>query len=226
MFSICATSVEFRPCFCSLRRTTTPDRASARREVGDLYDLPTLERRLMGADPDGGPVRRLFYVRKWVAIFKESGHELVDEMWMRTTVTAALDEREMIFVGDALRELANRLGQKVSVVRNLDAFCYLRLRFLRGVEHGVLIGDELPFERLLRSVDVDALAILSCGIPKEPPDVRRKIRVLDLDVTRLDSELRAGPARALVVNRPEPKQLTYSAMPLTMAMRGLTTWVA
>ena len=92
----------------------------------------------MGADPHGGPVRRLFHVGERVAILNESEHELVDKMWMRTAMTAALDEREMIFIGDALRELANWLGQKVSVVRNIDALGNLRLGLLRGVEHGVL----------------------------------------------------------------------------------------
>src|SRR5271165_2620225 len=108
----------------------------------------------------------------------------------------------MTFVGDTLREFANRLGQSMSVVWNLDALSDLRLRLLRGVEHGILVSDELPFERLLRTIDVDALAILSCGIPKETPDVCCDVGVLDLDVTRLDSELRTGPARALVVDRP------------------------
>ena len=54
----------------------------------------------MGADPDGGPVRRLFHVGEGVPIFKQSGQELVDEMRMRTAVTAPLNEREMIGVGE------------------------------------------------------------------------------------------------------------------------------
>ena len=162
----------------------------------------------MGADPDGRPVRRLLHVRKWVAVFKESRQELVDEMRMRTAVTAALDERQVTFVGDAPRELTNGRGQTIGVIRDLDAFRDLRLGPLCGVEHRILVGDELPLERLLRTVDVYALAILSRGVPEKTPDVGGEVRVLIL--MWHDSTANREPERlahsSLIV--PEPKQLT------------------
>ena len=55
-----------------------------------MDDSPALERRLMGADPDGSHGRRLLHLGEWVTIFQESGQELVDEMGMRAAVPAAL----------------------------------------------------------------------------------------------------------------------------------------
>jgi hypothetical protein len=46
----------------------------------------------MGCDAGARPVDGLINVGKWRALIEDARHELVNEMWMRPAVTAALDE--------------------------------------------------------------------------------------------------------------------------------------
>src|SRR5688572_25149314 len=88
---------------------------------------------------------------------------------------------------DALgREGADRLGQQVGEVGDLDALGNLVLRLLRGVQHRLLPLDERPLEGLLGTEDVDTLAILARDIEQRAIDASGDIAAAELDVTALD----------------------------------------
>ncbi len=68
------------------------------------------------------------------------------------------------------------------VVGNLNLGGDLVLRLLRGVDNVRFIFDKRPFEALLRTVDIEALTILSSGVKEETPNVGCDVAVLNLDV--------------------------------------------
>src|SRR5262249_22552729 len=109
---------------------------SSQRERRQLDDLASLEGRLVGADPDAGPVGAGRGVRLGVALLHEGTDELVHEVRMRAAVPAALDKRKVLRVVDLcrLREAADRLGKQVGIVGNLDTRGNLGLRLLRRVD--------------------------------------------------------------------------------------------
>ena len=87
----------------------------------------------MRADPRQRPVGRLRRVADRLPTVTDRRNEFVDEVRMRTAVTAALNERQMFGVLDGSRKLPDRLRQQVSEVGNLDLLGDLRLGLLRRV---------------------------------------------------------------------------------------------
>jgi hypothetical protein len=90
----------------------------------------------------------------------------------------------------------------------------------------LLALDQSPLEALLRAVDVERFAVLPRRVEQEPPDMSGNVGVLDLDVARLDGIRIARFLGQPLVDRPEPKQETYSAKPFTSPSTGDTTCVA
>ena len=68
-----------------------------------LYPLPTLHRRIVGADAGHGPVGRGGCVGHGGAILRDCINELVRQVGVRTAVAAALDKGRVFvfFVVDA-----------------------------------------------------------------------------------------------------------------------------
>src|SRR5687768_13201094 len=63
-----------------------------------LHDLAALQRRLMRAQSNTGPVRGLLGVGEWVAIFSQRAQKLVREVRMRTAMPGALREAQVGFL--------------------------------------------------------------------------------------------------------------------------------
>src|ERR1035438_3605425 len=107
---------------------------------------------------------------------------------MRAAVPAALHERQVVLLAGVVhalgREAADRLGQQVGIVWHLDALRDLRLRLFRGVQYRLLAFDERPFERLLRAVDIDALAVLPGDVEERADDAGAQVGVAKLDMAR------------------------------------------
>src|SRR3954470_15896624 len=149
----------------------------------------------MRADADERPVDRRLHIRQR-RLFTDTGHqEIVHEMRGRSAMTSPLQERQMFRVlnGGWLRESTNRFWQQVRVVANFHPCWNLsfRERMRRrapGVEHRILILDLLPFERLLRSIRIEALAILPRGREQAPRHFGTDIRITQLERRRLDRE--------------------------------------
>src|SRR5581483_2811048 len=114
---------------------------------------------------------------------------------MRAAVTAALEEGEMLGVldGRGLGEAADRLGQQVSEVGDLDAPGDLRLwqrlfRSALGVNDRLFLFYLLPLEALLRAGDVEALAVLAGDVEQTARDLGDHVAAGDLERRRLDRE--------------------------------------
>ena len=105
---------------------------------------------------------------------------------MRSAVTRALNKGKMLGILYLLCIRPNLLRQKTCKIRNRNAGGDFRLRFLCGVQHVLLSLDQSPFKTFLRSVNIEALAILPGGVKQKPPDMRGDIRILNFDMTRLD----------------------------------------
>ena len=106
-------------------------------------------------------------------------------------MAAALGERQVVFAFavDALgREALDLLRQAVGEVGHLDLLRNLRLGLLRRVDHRLFAFDERPLEGLLRTVDVDGLAVLAGRVEERADDARRDVGLMELDVGRLDRE--------------------------------------
>src|SRR5437867_8601120 len=85
--------------------------------------LGALKRGLVGAYANHGPIHgRLGIGERWL-LTQASHQKIVGEVGVRTAVTAALDERQVLGVLDRRRlsELADRIGQSVGVVRHFDS---------------------------------------------------------------------------------------------------------
>ena len=111
---------------------------------------------------------------------------------MRAAVTGALGEAEVRLLAEVVdtlgRERPDALGQSFRVVGHGDLPRDLVFREFRRVQHVGLILDQRPLEGLLRTVDVDALAVLARGVEQRPDDARREIAVAELHVRRLHGE--------------------------------------
>lgn len=156
--------------------------------------MASLEGGFVGADSDAGPVGGLDGVGPGVSVFDEGADEFVDEVRVRASVSAALDEGEVSGIVDfgGHGELADRLGEEMSEIGDGDLFGDFGFGFLCGVEDVGFVFDEGPLETFLRAVDIEAFAVLSGGVVEESPDVAGDIGVLDMDVAGLDGELVAG----------------------------------
>ena len=62
---------------------------------GQLHDLAALQRGLVGAEADAGPVGGLFGIWERIAILDERADDLVREVRMAAAVAAALDEAQV-----------------------------------------------------------------------------------------------------------------------------------
>ncbi len=116
----------------------------------------------------------------------------MDHVGVRAAVSAALDEGEVVGVLDGLGEFLNGLGEKVGVIGDCDLLGDFGLGALGHVHDAGLVLHEGPLEALLGAVYVDTLAILSCDVVEEAPDVGGEVAVLELDVAGLDGELVAA----------------------------------
>ena len=98
----------------------------------------------------------------------------MNQVRMRATMSAALEERQMLGVVNFLgqSEFPYRFGKKVGEVWNLDLRWNVRFRLLGRMNHVWLIVNKRPLETLLRSVHVEAFPILPGDIVETAPDVR------------------------------------------------------
>src|SRR5258708_5813139 len=126
--------------------------------------------------------------------------EVVDEVGMRPAMAASLQERQVVGVLDrgGLREHADALWKQVPEVGHRDTLRNPRLgQRLRGRAPGVndrlLTFDLLPFERLLRSVHVEAFAVLPRRVEQAARDLRADVRIAKLERGRLDGKGTAVP---------------------------------
>ena len=83
---------------------------------GSLTSCPPLTATFVGANADAGPVGASHRVWLGIAIFDQGTDEFVHEVRVRTTVTATLDERQMVCILNRLGEFANRFRQQMRVV--------------------------------------------------------------------------------------------------------------
>src|SRR6266566_4408373 len=63
-----------------------------------LHNRPSFEGRLMGAQADTGPVRRLSGIGEWIAFFNSGAEKFVHQVRMRPAVARALGEAQMRFL--------------------------------------------------------------------------------------------------------------------------------
>ena len=82
------------------------------RELRQSDDLAAFESRFMGADTDTSPIGTRHCVGLGIAVLDERADKLVDQVRMRTAMSASLKKRQVVRVMNLLgqRELANRLG--------------------------------------------------------------------------------------------------------------------
>ena len=107
----------------------------------------------MRADSGTSPVDGLMHVGERRPSLDDAGDEFVNQVRMRSAVSAALDEREVrVFIvvyalgGEAL----NLLGQESRVVRHIHSF-----RLLAHVQYGLLAFDPCPLERHFIRIHVE-----------------------------------------------------------------------
>ena len=161
-------------------------------KLWELDDFATLLGALVGAQADAGPVGRGHRVGPWVPVFDQSAHEFVDQMGVGTTVPATLDKRQVVGILDRLGEGSDRFRQKVCVIRDFDFRGDFVFGFFGRVQNVRFAFDQRPFETLLCTVDVKALAVLAGRIEEESPDVCRDIAVFDFDMAGFDGVGVAG----------------------------------
>jgi len=161
-------------------------------KLWELDDFATLLGALVGAKAHAGPVSRGHRVGPWVPVFDQGTHEFVDQMGVGTTVPATLDKRQVVGILDRLGEGSDRFRQKVCVIRDFDFRGDFVFGFFGRVQNVRFAFDQRPFETLLCTVDVEALAVLAGCIEEESPDVCRDIAVFDFDMAGFDGVGVAG----------------------------------
>lgn len=77
----------------------------------------------------------------------------------------------MVRIDNRLSEGSNFYGKSAGEVGDFNLLWYFWLRQLCRVNHVRLTLNERPFEGLLRSVDVETLAILSGGVIQKTPNM-------------------------------------------------------
>ena len=124
----------FRVCEGSRLISPPPARSEPRDALSNLarlpskgrqpHNLPALRRGLVSANSRARPIDGLINVRERRPFFHDAAHEFVDQVGVRSTVATALDEREMGMVAVVNTPGGKPLdgsGQKVGIIRNLDA---------------------------------------------------------------------------------------------------------
>src|SRR5216683_694130 len=122
-----------------------------------------------------------------------------------TAVAAALNEGEMLMllgVINALRgEAADRFGQQLRVIGHLDFLDLLPA----DVQDRFVAFDELPLERSLLAIDVEALDVLAGGMEQVAGDLESKVLVANLAVGGLEGKRRTVLADQILRDAPRPK---------------------
>jgi hypothetical protein len=184
-----------------------PSAPGASSEHRNINTFSTVHRRLVGAEADHGPVGGRGRVGQGRAVTRECAQERVDQVRVRAAVAAALKERQVLGILNrrGLRKPADGLGQQMRVVRNLHAPGDLGLgeRVFRGafgLDHRILSLDLLPFEALLASGGVEALAILAGDVEEAAGHLGDDVRVFDRERGGLDGERTSVPADELFAN--------------------------
>ena len=129
----------------------------------------------MCTNPHHGPIHGRLGVWKGRFLTETGPEEVVGQMRVGTTVTAALDERQVLGVLDHSGELLDGLRQSMGIVRDVHTPRDLRLRQAACVNNRQLTFHLLPLEALLATVDVKALAVLPGYIPQAASYFRNDI---------------------------------------------------
>src|SRR5665647_1849688 len=142
-------------------------------ENGEVHPGPTRHGRLVRTDADRRPVRRGDRVDERVAPLDDAADELVGEVRVRSTVPAALLERQVLVlvVIDALGRVALDLPrQKARGVRDRDT-----VRVFSRKQHRAAAVDLLPLERGPIPVHGEALDVLPRGLEERTRDLGTQI---------------------------------------------------
>src|SRR5688572_2115416 len=109
---------------------------------------------------------------------------------MRSAVTAALGERQMLMLVRIVnafgRKTLNWLGQVLRVVRHLRFLDF----FPANVEHRLIAFDELPLEGSLGSVNVETLRVLALSAEEKARDFEAEVLVAHMEVGRFEGKRR------------------------------------
>src|SRR6185437_14037808 len=158
-------------------------------KIGQLHDLTPAHGRFMRANSGAGPVHGLIHIRERRAAFDDAHDELVREVRMRTAMATALDERQVrvfVVVNALGREPTDRFGQQMRVIRHFHLFGF----FAAEVQHRFVAFGQLPFERAILAIDIEALDVLTRGVEEEARHLEADVLVAYLEMRRLERERR------------------------------------
>ena len=72
----------------------------------------------------------------------------------------------------------DRLGQQPGIIGNLHLLDLLAT----DVQHWILAFGQLPFERGLFAVDIEALSVLPCGVEQKASDFESEVLIANLEM--------------------------------------------
>lgn len=73
-------------------------------------------------------------------------------------------------------------------IGHFDAFWDFGFRFFGCADDVRFAGDQRSVKGLFCVADIEAFAVLACGVEEEPPEVRDHVRVVNLDMAAFDGE--------------------------------------
>ncbi len=116
----------------------------------------------MRTDTDARSISTRYGVGPRIAAFQQCRHEFVDQMRMRTAMAPSRHKRQVLGIVNlgGQREFTNRFRQQMRVVRHLDLFRNLRLRFLGGMSNvGLIFPNQHNFEYRIFDRPLTAMSV-------------------------------------------------------------------